>query len=136
MMISQLSASRPYQFGAIHTLTQRLLQTIKSRIWPKLSIESEKVDRLTVYTCPLSLIIDVTQARSGVSNKNRQCLGSRHVCYPMPICWGTDRSAPQRQFAGEPTRRLLRHCRFCRWGADRSVTQQIHWRWVADMSAP
>ena len=30
-------------------------------------------------------------------------LGSRHVGYRTTIFWGTDLSAPQRQFAGEPT---------------------------------
>ena len=32
-----------------------------------------------------------------------QCLGSRHVGPPTAMFWGTDLSAPQRQFAGEPT---------------------------------
>ena len=64
--------------------------------------------------------------------KLRQCLGSRHVGPPTAIFWGTDLSAPQRRYAGEPTGQLP-NARYSRpvgsptaicWGADRSAPQR------------
>ena len=73
------------------------------------------------------------------SRRKRPTLGSQHVSYRTAICWGTDLSAPQRQFAGEPTgllptpdsRPVGSPTAICR-GADRSPPQCQ----ISDLSVP